>query len=242
MIKFYQYQPAFGIPNPSPFCMKLEAYLNLCELEYETVWMTDPRKAPKGKGPYIEIDGQAIGDTALIIDALKTKTGVDPDAQLSSEQRASAHALGVMLEEHLYFAVLRDRWMVDESWAKVKDVFFSSMPFLVRDVLPAMVRRQVRKALHGQGMGRHSEAELVKLGTADIDALSTHLGDKPFMMGANATTVDCIAIGFVANLIKTPFEGPFNRHARQIDNLVHYNERAMARLFPNWSDTANEAA
>jgi glutathione S-transferase len=44
----------FGIPNPSPFCMKLETWLRMTRIPFEIVRVVDPRKGPKGKVPWIE--------------------------------------------------------------------------------------------------------------------------------------------------------------------------------------------
>ena len=56
-VKLYQFPSAWGLPNPSPFCMKLEVFLRLAEIPYEIVTWPDPRKAPKGKLPFIEHEG-----------------------------------------------------------------------------------------------------------------------------------------------------------------------------------------
>jgi hypothetical protein len=37
MIKLYQFNAAWGLPNPSPFCMKVETYLRMVSLPYEVV-------------------------------------------------------------------------------------------------------------------------------------------------------------------------------------------------------------
>ena len=37
MIKLYQFKRTFGLPNMSPFCMKVETWLRMAGLEYETV-------------------------------------------------------------------------------------------------------------------------------------------------------------------------------------------------------------
>ena len=37
MIKLYQFKPAWGLPNPSPFCMKVETYLRMAGLSYEVI-------------------------------------------------------------------------------------------------------------------------------------------------------------------------------------------------------------
>ena len=49
MIKLVQFPPAFGLPNASPFCMKLETYLRMAGLPFELNNKGDVMKAPKGK-------------------------------------------------------------------------------------------------------------------------------------------------------------------------------------------------
>jgi Glutathione S-transferase N-terminal domain len=53
MIKLYQFNPAFGLPNPSPSCMKLETYLRMTGIPFEIIPNASLAKAPKGKIPYI---------------------------------------------------------------------------------------------------------------------------------------------------------------------------------------------
>lgn len=45
MIKLYQFSPAWGLPNPSPFCMKVETYLRMTGLPYEAINGALPFKA-----------------------------------------------------------------------------------------------------------------------------------------------------------------------------------------------------
>jgi len=56
MIKLFQFAPAFGLPNASPFCMKLETYLRMAGLPFELVNSGDVMKAPNHKLPYIHHD------------------------------------------------------------------------------------------------------------------------------------------------------------------------------------------
>ena len=51
MITLHQFPPAWGLPNASPFCMKVETYLRMCNLPYTTVNVLNPAKGPKGKLP-----------------------------------------------------------------------------------------------------------------------------------------------------------------------------------------------
>src|SRR5215813_744512 len=65
MITLYTFGPAFGLPDPSPFVTKAEVLLKMAGLAYQT----DPtgfRRAPKGKLPYIDDDGERIADSTLI--------------------------------------------------------------------------------------------------------------------------------------------------------------------------------
>ncbi len=78
MIQLHQYSPMFGIPNPSPFCMKLETWLRMAGLPFEVVRVVDPRKGPKGKVPWIDDGNQTIADSGFIIEYLEkapTATG-----------------------------------------------------------------------------------------------------------------------------------------------------------------------
>ena len=75
MIKLYQYLPAFGLPNASPFCMKLETYLRMAGLPFEApvVSLRELGRAPKGKMPYIEDGVRIPADSTFIME--------DPDAR-----------------------------------------------------------------------------------------------------------------------------------------------------------------
>ena len=68
MLTLYQFEPALGLPNTSPFCMKLETYLRMTGLDYQVDTSADVRKAPKGKLPYIEDQGKIIPDSNFILD------------------------------------------------------------------------------------------------------------------------------------------------------------------------------
>ena len=62
MIKLYQFPSQWSLPNPSPFCMKLETYLRMAKLPFEAVYVINPGKGPKKKLPTINDDGKILGD------------------------------------------------------------------------------------------------------------------------------------------------------------------------------------
>ena len=72
MIKLYKFGPIGDICDPSPFCVKVEAYLRMTNQPYETVSGAQYlRKAPKRKLPYIEDNGKIIADSSFILNYLK---------------------------------------------------------------------------------------------------------------------------------------------------------------------------
>jgi len=88
MIKLIQFPPAFGLPNPSPSCMKVEILLKMAGLAYTIESASNPGKGPKGKLPAIEDDGALVGNSELIRWHLERKYGVDFDKGLGDAERA----------------------------------------------------------------------------------------------------------------------------------------------------------
>jgi glutathione S-transferase len=112
MITLYNFGPAFGLPDPSPFVMKVETLLKMARLPYRTD-STGFSKAPKGKIPYIDDDGAIVANSTFIRWHLEKKYRIDFDDGLDSAQRATAWAFEKMAEDKLYWAVVHDRWMDD---------------------------------------------------------------------------------------------------------------------------------
>lgn len=231
MIKLYQFPTAWGLPNFSPFCMRLETYLRMVGLPYESVYVSNPRKAPKGKLPYI-IDGDVrMGDSGLIIEYLKDRYGDPLDEKLSLSERATSHALDRMLNEHLYWAAFYSRWVDEAGWKVTKSAFFAQLPFPLRLFVPELVRKQLRQQLDGQGMGRHTKDEIYHLAIRDLISLRDYLADNPFMMGTMPTTIDATAYAYLANLVWGPHDSPLKDMVAGEPSLVRYCERMKQRYY-----------
>jgi glutathione S-transferase len=241
MITLYTFGPAFGLPDPSPFVMKTEVLLKIAGLPYQTD-TSGFGKAPKGKLPYIEDDGQRIADSTFIRWHIEKKYGFDFDRGLSAEQRATAWALEKMVEDQTYWALVHARWMNDAHFYKGPANFFRGVPAPLRPLVVAMVRRKLRQVLQGQGLGRHSDAEIVMLANRSIDAISDYLGQKPFFMGGEPTGVDAPMFAFVAGLLCPTFDTPIRTAAERHDNLKRYVGRMTARFYPNLGEIAGVKA
>ncbi|PZD72090.1 hypothetical protein C1752_03983 [Acaryochloris thomasi RCC1774] len=231
MLTLYQFEPAWGLPNASPFCMKLETYLRMTGIEYKSDTSADVRKAPKGKLPYIEDNGQIIADSNLILEYLKTTYGDRVDEHLSAAEVAIALAMRRLIEENLYWALVYSRWIDEENWLKTKAVYFSGLPPIIKLLVPKIARKSVIQNLKGHGMGRHTAAEVYQIGATDLQALSDFLAEKPFFMGDQPTTLDASAYSLLANILNETLTSPLRDKAEKLENLAAYCQRMQARYY-----------
>jgi glutathione S-transferase len=174
MITLYAFCPMWGLPDPSPFVLKTETQLKMAGLAYRTE-LGAREKAPKGKLPFIDDDGETVADSVYIRDHLLRKHGVDLDAGVSPSQRAQAWTIERMLEDHIYWAIVHARWGDDANFAKGPADFFNGAPQGVREG----ARSQVIANLQGQGFGRHDPATVADLARRSFAALSELLGEAP---------------------------------------------------------------
>jgi glutathione S-transferase len=233
-IKLFQFPRQFAIPNVSPFCCKMETWLRIAGIPYEVIDTPNPRKAPKGKVPFIDDGGLRLGDSSLIIDHLKKTRGVDPDAHLDAGQRATALAVQRMIEEHFVFVILYTHFIRDDGWQLMRHTF-DGVPAFIRPLVAAMVRGQMRKILKFQGVGRHTDAEIIDSGRRDWQAVLTLFGDGPFFFGAEPTTIDATLFGALATTLRTPVPSPIRDFLLGQPKLVAHTELMRQRFFPEFA-------
>ena len=196
---------------------------------------TASTRRPRASFPTSATTAKIVADSTLIRRHIETAYGFDFDAGLSPPERAIAWAFEKMCEDHLYWAGLHARWMVEANFDKGPRRFFDTAPAPLRPLVVAMVRRQVRRNLWGHGMGRHTTAEMDALATRDIDALADVLGDKPYLMGDRPCGADAAIFPMMAHALCPHFDTAIRTRAEQHPNLVAYNDRLMAQYFPEFA-------
>jgi glutathione S-transferase len=213
MITLHQFARTWDIPNVSPFCSKVETYLRMAGFPYRVADAV-PLRAPKGKLPYITDGERKVADSRFIIEYLRDRYDVDLDQGLAPPKRAESMAFQRMIEDDLHWAVMWSRWSQPHNWPAMKGAIFGGLPPVLRDLIASFARRQMRKQIRGQGLGRNTEDEIFQLGKQDLSALS-----------------DYLAFGFLTNVIWCPVESPLKTHAQGLGNLVAFCERVRDRYF-----------
>ena len=228
-----KFLPAWGLPDISPFCFKVEVYLKLAGIPYTTV-LGDSRKAPKGKLPVLLEGERTLADSSAILDYLERSRGKRMDAFLTVRQTAIATAVKAMLEEQLYFVIVYQRWHEARNWDLYKSVFSElarqlGIPHALQGLIVPQIRKQMLAALRGQGFGRHTPEEITAIGIRTLDAVST-LCTGPFFFGAEPSTLDATVYAFLESIRGAPFEGPLVEHLRADPKLMSYCDH-MQRIF-----------
>jgi glutathione S-transferase len=198
---------------------------------------------PKAKLPSARVDGQLIADSSFIIAHLQQH---DPralrDTHLSALQQAQAEAIKALAESQLYFVGYYFRWCVAGNFDRYRPLLLDyakrSVPGWQRPLLPllgnvvlSMIRRQKARQAWEQGMGRHSDEEVLAIGRSGVQALATLLGQQDYLFGALPSTVDASVYGLLHTLVRHPFPGPLQDFALAQANLMAYHDRIAQRYW-----------
>lgn len=132
MINLHSFGSNLGVMDPSPFVVKVDAFLKMTKLPYQVISGThNMKKAPKGKLPFISVPGQGeellIADSQQIFVYLTQNYSVNLDGFLTKEQQAQAYLFTKSLDENLYWCLVYSRWVDDNTWPFVKKAFFGKM-------------------------------------------------------------------------------------------------------------------
>lgn len=231
-----QYPVSPHVRTISPFTLKLETWLRLAKVPYGNVHTVHPH--PKVRQiPYIELNGDEVPDSNLIIESLTQKFGGLPaDRQLTSTQAATGHCLSVMLEHHT--AQIGFYWRYghhnDEFARKMTENFAEKKVsmFFFKNIQPFGLRMKG----YLNGYGRHSFDEVARMSFRDLDAVSQILGESRYLLGTETpTTLDCTVFGHLAQFLYIPMDFPQKAHMHEkCQNVVNFVDRIRDEAWPDW--------
>ena len=221
---------AFGLQNVSPFCLKAEMMMTHLGLEFGLDVQADPRKAPKGKLPYLIADGEIIADSELILEYLDNLTQGGVYAGLSAKERAVGVAFNRLVDDHLYWIFVASRWL-DEAWfPNIVEGFFHIAPKPVRGLVARQARKSVARTYDLQGLGRHTRQEQEGFARRDLQALEDAVAPGPFLFGDAPCVFDYAIASFMAGVFDQRPATWVTRLAEEFTELKRYTEGVQASV------------
>ena len=220
----------FGLPNLSPFCMKIGVWLTLAGVPFE-VKDFDPFRSPTGKAPFIRMDGEIIADSSRIVQRVSERRGVSLDAHWTDDERAKAALIQRVLEEHTYWSVLYQRWIDPEGWAIYEPIIRSSLPVpsLLGRVMTFFVQRRVRRQAWAQGLSRHPKDEIARRALEDWAGVKA-LFVGPYLLGERVSTLDATVYTWLAHAVHPFWTGPIRTELENDPVWRAYLERMHVTL------------
>lgn len=240
VVQLVQFPRTHTVISSSPYAIKLETWLRINGLKYHNVSNDFTKASAKGQIPFIELNGRQFADSNFIIEHLRSHFKLPIDGQLNSQERADARAYHVLIEESLARCLQYDR-SKNMGWMASDKGYFPHMPgyqkFIFQKILIKQMQNRYKKSLHMQGYGRHSPEEIEEIVKKDLAALSTQLGNKPFMFGNTPTTLDATLFGHLVQFTDTPLNSdkikPFLEQSTP--NLVEFIKRMKETYWPDWA-------
>lgn len=232
-VRLHQFAAAESVESASPFCAKVHRALAFKGIEFEPVDIGSPgalRRLNPGvlKVPVLEWDGELVADSSRILRFLDEKQPDNPLLPKDPAARARAILFEDWADEALYWFAVYSRWAIDSNFEPFARSAFGSMPFFLRWFVPKLIRRDVLKQLHGQGIGRLPPSEVLERFEAHLDMLEGLLEEGPFLVGSDVTCADITLFSMLRPLTlpAAPESAPL---VRPRATLIDYLSRVDAR-------------
>jgi glutathione S-transferase len=220
MLTLYSYPALYGVADNNGYGLKVFAFLKLSGLPFRQVHIVDASAAPRSQLPYIDDDGNTVGDSDHIISYVTHRYGLTIDAGLKPVDWDMGHLVTRLLDS-LYWVMSYSRWQDERFWPAFRDA--------LRHEHPELSDEQLRKArefnaqrYYYHGIGRYVPEDAYARGIADLQVLANLIPASGFLFGSKPSSFDAAIYGFVANIyfygIETPLKDFVSAHA----NLVHH--------------------
>jgi glutathione S-transferase len=228
MITLFSYPELYGLEDNNPYGLKVFAVLKLCGLSFDHKHILDARSAPRAQLPYVTDGEDAVGDSDAIITYLKRKYDLTIDATLTSEQRDLDLLIRRSLDD-LYWVMSYSRWRDPRFWPTFKEQLLKTHADISADDLDAAQKYNFQR-YHYQGIGRFEPEDAYARGIADLQVVAHLLGDKEFLFGTHAGSIDAGVYGFVANIFFHDMDTPLRQFVVSQPNLVRHCRAMRASI------------
>ena len=201
----------------SPFVEKVARALQMKGIDATTVDIKGPNDLKRwnpttGKMPVLEIDGEKLIDSTLIVRRLDEIVPEPPLLSRDPEIAAKQRFVEDWSDESLYWYVMALRWSPENSKATVAQLA-AFLPALLRPLASIVFPRQIGSLSRAQGLGRLPMTIVLDELGRRFDELCVMLGERPFFFGDQVSVADLAVFGQLSTLRS----GPTPQGARLLD-------------------------
>ncbi len=220
MLTLYSYPELFGVADNNPFGLKVFAFLKLAGLPFRHEHIFDAKEAPRGQLPYIEDDGEHVGDSDTIIAYLTGKYRLTLDSALTDAQRNFDLMIRRTLDD-LYWVMSYSRWKDPQFWPLFRDAMLRTHPSLTLGGIEAAQKYNLERYRY-HGIGRHEPHDVYKRGIAGLSAVAGLIGEQGYVFGPQPSSIDAGIYGFVANIYFYKIDTPLRKFVASHPDLVRH--------------------
>jgi glutathione S-transferase len=182
------------LESHSSECLKAHRALQLCGFSYERLHGDRPdafkHLNPAGQVPVLLIEGKPLADSTSIVSRIDALADGALTAGLTNRERAEAYLWEEMADTVLTGFVEAARWLDEDNWPRTRAAFFGALPFLVRMILPALVRRKIRRSLHARDFIRPTLHACWQRFEETLDRLEMRAPIRGFWLGDRPSRAD----------------------------------------------------
>jgi glutathione S-transferase len=220
MLTLYSWPTLFGVADNNGYGLKIYAFLKLAGLPFQHVHLFDASKAPRSQLPYIDDDGDIVGDSQTIVAYLIQKHRLTIDDGLSVAERDTDLLVTRMLDD-LYWVMSYSRWQDERYWPAFAAALKREHPDLTDEGLDKAKAYNAQR-YYFQGIGRYDADAAMARGLGDLAVLARLIPPQGYVHGDTPTSIDAALYGFIANIYFYDIDTPLRQFVSSHDNIVRH--------------------
>uniref|UniRef100_A0A7I4YAS3 GST C-terminal domain-containing protein n=1 Tax=Haemonchus contortus TaxID=6289 RepID=A0A7I4YAS3_HAECO len=209
IVYLYQFPRAESLPNLSPYCLKVETFLKANKIPYEVCSLLLGRSA-YGLLPFIELNGEHIADSQIILHRLKIHFKVKPLP--SPKDEAIARTIERTTENHTAMVIFKFKIVesIGNDYVNATRMLPSlGVPHALAPIFAPFVSYMMKSKISKRvatSLGKFSDEDFKQLLRKDLDTYRDLLAGNKFFFGDEISSADCTLFSQLATTIYIPVD------------------------------------